>query len=61
MQYLSISQVSVAAAASSHHVIILLQHHVLIIIKVEQVDGEELVRHAAWRLYAFDQLQGVDD
>lgn len=52
---------SVAAAASSHHVIVLFQYDILIIIKVEQVDGEELVRHAAWRLDAFDQFQGIDD
>lgn len=52
---------SVAATASSHHVVILFQHYVLIVIKVEQVDGEELVGHAARRLDAFDQFQGVDD
>lgn len=52
---------SVAAAASSHHVVILFQHNILIIIKVKQVDREELVGHAAWCLDAFDQLQGVDD
>lgn len=52
---------SVAATASSHHVIILFQHHILVIIEVEQVDGEELVGHAARRLNAFDQLQGIDD
>lgn len=51
---------SVAAAASGHHVFVLFQHHVLVIIKVEQVDGEELVGHAARRLDAFDQLQGVN-
>lgn len=50
-----------AAAASGHHVFVLLEHHVLVIVKVEQVDGEELVWHAAWRLDAFEQLQGVDD
>lgn len=53
--------VSVAAAASSHHVIILFQHHILIIIEVEQVDGEELVGHAARHLNALHQLEGVDD
>lgn len=52
---------SLAATASSHHVIILFQHHILIVIKIEQVDGEELVGHTAWHLDAFDQLQGVDD
>lgn len=52
---------SVAAAASGNHVFVLLQHHVLIIVKVEQVNGEELVWHAARRLDALDQLQGVDD
>ncbi len=52
---------SVTAAASSHHVIVLFQHHILIIIKVEQVDGKELVRHATWHLDAFDQLEGIDD
>lgn len=50
-----------AAAASCHHVIILLQHHILIIIKIQQVDGEELVWYAARRLNAFSQLQSVDD
>lgn len=50
-----------AAAAPSHHVFVLLQHHVLVIIEVEQVDGEELVGHAARRLDAPDQLQGVND
>lgn len=52
---------SVAATASSHHVIILFEHHILIIIEVKQVDGEELVGHAARHLNAFHQLQGVDD
>jgi len=52
---------SVAATASSHHVIILFQHHILIIIKVEQVDGEELVGHAARHLNGFDELQSIDD
>lgn len=52
---------SVTTTASSHHVIVLLQHHILIFVEVEQVDGEELVWHAARRLDAFHQLQGVDD
>lgn len=52
---------SMAATASSHHVVILFQHHILIVIKVEQVDGEELIRHAARRLDPFHQLQRVDD
>lgn len=52
---------SVAATASSHHVVVLFQHHILIIVKVQQVDGEELVRHAARRIDAFHQLEGVDD
>lgn len=52
---------SVAATASSHHVIILFQYYILIIVKVEQIDGGELVGHTAWRLDAFDQFQGVDD
>lgn len=51
---------SVAATASSHHVVILFQHHILIVVEVQQVDGEELVGHAARRLNASDQLQGVD-
>lgn len=55
------SLMSVAATASSHHVVILFQHHILVIIEVEQVDGEELVGHAARCLNAFDQLQGIDD
>lgn len=50
-----------ATAASSHHVVVLFQHHILLVIKVEQVDGEELVWDAARCLNAFDQLQGVDD
>lgn len=45
---------SVAAAASSHHVIILFQYHILVVVEVEQVDGEELVRHTARCLDAFD-------
>lgn len=49
------------AAAAGHHVIILLQNHVLIVIKVQQVNAEELVRHAAGRLDAFGQFEGVDD
>lgn len=53
--------VSVAAAASCHHIIILFQHHILCIIKVKQVDGEELVGDAAGCIDAFDQLQSVDD
>lgn len=52
---------SVTAAASSHHVIILLQNNIFIIIKVQQVNGKQLVGHAAWRLDTSDQLQGVDD
>ncbi|TNN63916.1 hypothetical protein EYF80_025849 [Liparis tanakae] len=36
-------------------------HHILIVIKVEQVDGEELVGHAARRLDGFDELQSIDD
>lgn len=52
---------SVAAAASSHHVVVLFQNHVLILIKVEQVDGKQLVGHTARLLDALDQLQGVDD
>lgn len=55
------ARMSVAAAASSHHVFVLFQHHILVIVKVEQVDGEELVWHTAWRLDAFDELQGVND
>lgn len=52
---------SVTATASSHHVVILFQHHILIIIKVEQVDGEELVGDTARCLHTFEELQGVDD
>lgn len=52
---------SLTAAASRHHVVILFEHHVLVVVKVEQVDGEELVGHAARRVDAFHQLQGVDD
>lgn len=52
---------SVATAASSHHVVVLFQHYILFVIKVEQVDGEQLVGDAARCLHAFDELQGVDD
>ena len=52
---------SVAATAARHHVIVLLEHHVLVVVKVQQVDGEQLVGHAARRLDAPRQLQGVDD
>lgn len=50
-----------AAAAPGHHVIILLKDHVLIIIEVEEVDGVELVGHAAGAADALAQLEGVDD
>lgn len=49
------------AAAAGHHIIVLLQHHVLIVVKVQQVNAEEFVRHAAGRLDAFGQFEGVDD
>lgn len=49
------------AAAPGHHVIVLLEDHVLIVIKVKEVDGVELVRHAAGAADALAQLQGVDD
>lgn len=49
------------AAAAGHHIIILLQNHVLIVVKVQQVNAEELVRHAAGRLDVFVQFEGVDD
>lgn len=52
---------SVAAAAPSHHVIVLLEDHILIIIEVEEVDGVELVRHAAGAADTLAQLQGIDD
>lgn len=52
---------SVATTASCHHVIILLQHYILIIIEVQEVDGEELVGHTTWCLYAFGKLECIDD
>lgn len=52
---------SVAATAPSHHVIILLEDHILIIIKVEEVDGVELVGHTAGAADTLTQLEGVDD
>lgn len=50
-----------AAAASSHHVVVLFQNNVLVVVEVEQVDGKQLVGHAARRLDAPDQLQCIDD
>lgn len=51
----------VAATAPCHHVVVLLQHHVLVVIKVEQVDGEQLVGDATRGFDALEQLEGVDD
>lgn len=50
-----------ATTASCHHVIILLKHYILIVIEVQEVDGEELVRHTTWCLYAFCKLECIDD
>lgn len=52
---------SVATTASCHHIIILLQHYILIIIKVQEVDGEELVGHTTRCVYAFGKFECVDD
>lgn len=53
--------ISVATTASCHHVIILLQHYILIVIKVQEVDGEELVGHTTRCVYAFGKLECIDD
>ena len=52
---------SVAATAPGHHVVVLLQHNVLVVVEVEQVDGVELVGHAAGRIDALGEFEGVDD
>lgn len=53
--------ISIATTASCHHVIVLLQHYILIIIKVQEVDGEELVGHTTRCVYAFGKLECIDD
>ena len=50
-----------AATAPGHHVVVLLQHNVLVVVEVEQVDGVELVGHAAGRIDALGEFEGVDD
>lgn len=49
------------AAASRHHIVVLLQNNVLVVVKVQQVNAEEFIRHAAGRLDALGQFEGVDD
>lgn len=50
------------ATAEGYHVVVLLQHHIFLIVKIQQTDGLQCVRHAAGGAHFIGrETEGVHD